>query len=177
MTDPSLSVSPSSPAGLQSLHTTPPIGGGLEREPRPEAQPGHRNRFNRWAITGPCVVCGIAVSGWLDAEHRPRHPDCLTDAMRAQAAEPLMLTTAPIHQRCPHCQAAVIELWLHGLFTRLDPAPLTADQARAALLSGRELYRVNTIGPGNPLTPVGAPVQLHTGHQFLAAHPCKGETS
>lgn len=95
--------------------------------------PGHRNRFNRWAITGECSVCGIAVTGRLDGERRPRHPDFLTDSMRAQAVEPPMLTTTPVHERCPHCQAAVVELWLHGLFTSgSGPADRRPRPARAA---------------------------------------------
>jgi hypothetical protein len=161
-----MTVPPTLPSHSHGSAALPPTshpfrGGNVKEAGR--ARPPIPRPASRWTLTGPCAVCGVAVLGRRDATGRPIHPECA----RVPAAE--LLNTAPVHQRCPHCAAPVLEAWIYGLFTRLDPAELDARAARRALLTGREVFFV-LPGAVPRLEPLGAPAAFPADHLFLAAH-------
>lgn len=63
---------------------------------------------------------------------------------------------------CKRCGQILVKLPLGGISIKADPSPLDAQEAVDALLGGRELYRLTTLG-GNPYSLKGV------GHPVLAA--------
>lgn len=82
------------------------------------------------------------------------------------ADKPLKLAT------CPRCKAYVLAGQLSGLRVAVDPAPVTGDAFRAALLAGKRVYRlIQHSGRPHSLADVMMGSSLHA-QTIMVEHPC-----